>query len=154
MYIMLIKPTTFCFFGEEKSSLKWTIFLFFIILVFWDRVSLHSRGCPGTHSVDQAGLELRNLPASASRVLGLKACATTAQRNGLFFNFIYLFFYCWLIDAGFSLCSFGWLQIDIFQPQLPTCWGTGVYHTYLLLKCTSFGVFWSTKHIVSDKVIF
>jgi hypothetical protein len=27
-------------------------------------------------SVDQAGLELRNLSASASRVLGLKACAT------------------------------------------------------------------------------
>jgi hypothetical protein len=34
-------------------------------------------GCPGTHSVDQAGLELRKLPASASQVLGLKACATT-----------------------------------------------------------------------------
>jgi hypothetical protein len=32
--------------------------------------------CPGTHSVDQAGLELRNQPASASQVLGLKACAT------------------------------------------------------------------------------
>ena len=27
--------------------------------------------------VDQAGLELRNPTASASRVLGLKACATT-----------------------------------------------------------------------------
>ena len=31
------------------------------------------------HSIDQAGLELRNLPAFASHVLGLKACATTAQ---------------------------------------------------------------------------
>jgi len=40
-----------------------------------DRVSLYSPGCPGTHSVDQAGLKLRNPPASASRVLGLKACA-------------------------------------------------------------------------------
>jgi hypothetical protein len=29
--------------------------------------------------VDQAGLEFRNLPASTSRVLGLKVCATTAQ---------------------------------------------------------------------------
>ncbi|GAB1285168.1 Monocarboxylate transporter 14 [Apodemus speciosus] len=29
-------------------------------------------GCSGTHSVDQAGLELKNLPASASQVLGLK----------------------------------------------------------------------------------
>ena len=41
------------------------------------RVSLCSLGCPGTHSVDQAGLELRNAPASASQVLGLKACTTT-----------------------------------------------------------------------------
>jgi hypothetical protein len=42
-------------------------FLFFFkFLVFRDRVSLYSPGCPGTHSVDQAGLELRNPPASAS----------------------------------------------------------------------------------------
>jgi hypothetical protein len=40
-------------------------------------VSLYSSGCPGTHFVDQAGLELRNPPASASQVLGLKACTTT-----------------------------------------------------------------------------
>jgi hypothetical protein len=46
---------------------------------FRDRVSLCSPGCPGTHSVDQAGLELRNSPNSASQVLGLKACATTPQ---------------------------------------------------------------------------
>jgi hypothetical protein len=51
-------------------------FLFFIFLVFRDRVSLNSLGCPGTHFVDQAGLELRNPPASAFQVLGLKACAT------------------------------------------------------------------------------
>jgi hypothetical protein len=51
-------------------------FFFFFFLVFQDRVSLYSPGCPGTHFVDQAGLELKNPPASASRVLGLKACAT------------------------------------------------------------------------------
>jgi hypothetical protein len=51
------------------------------ILVFQDRVSLYSPGCPGTHFVDQADLELRNLPASASQVLGLKAWATTARRD-------------------------------------------------------------------------
>jgi hypothetical protein len=44
---------------------------------FQDRVSLCSPGCPGTHSVDQAGLELRDPPASVSQVLGLKVCATT-----------------------------------------------------------------------------
>jgi hypothetical protein len=32
--------------------------------VFRDRVSLCSPSCPGTHFVDQAGLELRNPPAS------------------------------------------------------------------------------------------
>ena len=45
---------------------------------FWffkDRVSLCSYGCPGTCSVDQAGLELRDLPVSASQVLRLKVCA-------------------------------------------------------------------------------
>ena len=36
------------------------------LLVFRDRVSLGSPGGPGTHSVDQAGLELTHLPTSAS----------------------------------------------------------------------------------------
>jgi hypothetical protein len=56
-----------------------TFFFFgggFFFLVFRDRVSLCSPGCPGTHFVDQAGLQLRNPPASASQVLGLKVCAT------------------------------------------------------------------------------
>jgi hypothetical protein len=53
-------------------------FTFFVLFCFGGRVSLCSPGCPGTHSVDQAGLKLRNPPASASQVLGLKACATTA----------------------------------------------------------------------------
>jgi hypothetical protein len=46
---------------------------FFVCLFFRDRVSLCSSGCPGTHSVDQAGLELRNLPSSASQVLGVRS---------------------------------------------------------------------------------
>ena len=45
------------------------------------QVSLCIPGCPGTHSVDQAGLELRNLPASTSQVLRLKACATTPGKT-------------------------------------------------------------------------
>jgi hypothetical protein len=51
------------------------IFFLFLFLFFRDRVSLYSPGCFGTHFVDQAGLELRNPPAS--QVLGLKVCATT-----------------------------------------------------------------------------
>jgi hypothetical protein len=41
------------------------VFCLFIFLFFRDRVSLCSPGCPGTHSVDQAGLKLRNPPACA-----------------------------------------------------------------------------------------
>jgi hypothetical protein len=54
-----------------------------VVVVFLDRASLYSPDCPGTHFVDQAGLKLRNPPASASQVLGLKVCATTAR---LFFS--------------------------------------------------------------------
>jgi hypothetical protein len=60
--------------------LKFCLFVcLFCLFVFvsQDRVSLCSPGCPGTHYVDQAGLELRNPPASAYQVLGLKASATT-----------------------------------------------------------------------------
>ena len=56
-------------------------FKFFSFAFFQDSVSLCSHGCPGTHFVDKAGLELRNLPASASQVLGLKVCAPSALRN-------------------------------------------------------------------------
>nr|AGI56043.1 hypothetical protein P98-I [Mus musculus] len=68
---------------KERAAL--TFFFFFIFLFFFlffrDRVSLYSLGCPGTHFVDQAGLELRNPSVSASQVLGLKACATTARQH-------------------------------------------------------------------------
>jgi hypothetical protein len=58
----------------------------FSFLVLRDRVSLYSPGCPGTHFVDQAGLKFRNPPASASQVLGLKACASTARPRKSIFN--------------------------------------------------------------------
>jgi hypothetical protein len=69
-----------------------SFFFFFSFLAFQDRVFLCSPGCPGTHFVEQAGLELRNLPASASRVLGLKTYATTPH----FFSFYKL------LPAGIS----------------------------------------------------
>jgi hypothetical protein len=65
---------SFLFFSFLFFSFLFLTFLFFSFLFFFqDRVSLCSPGCPGTHSVDQAGLELRDPPASASRVLGSKA---------------------------------------------------------------------------------
>ena len=39
----------------------------FIYLVFWDRVSLCSPSYPRTHSVDQAGLELRQIDRQTER---------------------------------------------------------------------------------------
>jgi hypothetical protein len=47
-------------------------FLLFFFFGFRERVSLCSPGCPGTHFVDQAGLELRNPPTSASQSAGIK----------------------------------------------------------------------------------
>jgi hypothetical protein len=82
------------------------IIIYLFILVFQDRVSLCIPGCPGTHFVDQAGLELTNPPASASRVLGLKACATTAQLHFIFIMSYWFSFFqlstlgCGLWDAG------------------------------------------------------
>jgi hypothetical protein len=49
-----------------------TIFLFSFYLYF----SLCIHGCPGTLSVNQTGMGLRDLPASTSQELGLKVCAT------------------------------------------------------------------------------
>ena len=51
----------------------------FVWFCFLRQVSLCSLGGPGTHSVDQAGLELRDPSVSAFLVLGLKACTTIAQ---------------------------------------------------------------------------
>jgi hypothetical protein len=62
----------------ERTHQNLFVVVVVLFLFFRDRVSLCSPGCPGTHSVDQAGLELRNPPASASQMLGLKACVITA----------------------------------------------------------------------------
>lgn len=53
-----------------------------------DRVSLCSLGYSGTLSVDQAGHDLRDPPASASRVLGSKVSSTV---TGLDIEFLFCF---------------------------------------------------------------
>ena len=77
--------------GPLEELIDQCFFLFsfsfsFSFFFFRDRVSLYSPGWPGTHSVDQAGFELRNPPTSASQVLRLKACATTARLLYLIFE--------------------------------------------------------------------
>jgi hypothetical protein len=97
-----------------------------------DRIASHGRPClfvcifqagfpqcspcfPGTHSVDQAVLELRNPPASASQVLGLKVCTTTAQPPPPFFK-IYLFIICKNTVAVFRHFFFSLLPHSL-QPK-------------------------------------
>jgi hypothetical protein len=68
-------------FGELAAPLLTQPIFISFFFFFGDRVS-------GTHSIDQACLELRNLPASASQVQGLKACATPAWPQPIFKCFV------------------------------------------------------------------
>lgn len=45
-------------------------------ILFSDKVFLCNRGCPETCYVGHAGVKLRELPASVSRMLGFKICVT------------------------------------------------------------------------------
>ena len=58
----------------------------FVCLFVWDRVSLCSPGCLGTPWVAQAGFELRDLSAFASRMLRLKGFVTSTGLKSLFFR--------------------------------------------------------------------
>jgi hypothetical protein len=81
-HTMCVSSPLFCgnlgdfYFVAINGNVRGICTLIFFFFFPRDRVSLCSPGCPGTHSVDQAGLQHRNSPASASQVLGLKACAT------------------------------------------------------------------------------
>jgi hypothetical protein len=81
------------------------LFCFVLFFVFRDRVSLCSPDCPGTHFVDQAGLELRNPPASASQVLGLKVCATTPGQLGFLKLILFLYFMCVCVCVYQPMCG-------------------------------------------------
>jgi hypothetical protein len=74
---------------------------FLLVCLFETGFPLCSPGCPGTHSVDQDNLKLIEIhpPASASRVLGLKACTITAQLR-LFFFFFKKLRYWEMNDSG------------------------------------------------------
>ena len=68
----------------DRTS-TYAFFWFFVVLFFlWDRVSVCSLDCPGTLSVVQACLRLRDPSASASQVLGLKECTINAWPQARF----------------------------------------------------------------------
>jgi hypothetical protein len=104
-------------------------YFFLLILFFYfffflrDRVSLCSPGCPGTYFVDQAGLELRNLPASASRVLGgmchharlagLLACFLSFENTGIYCCIKLLTVHAWVSNSDLCACAPSTLLIAI-----------------------------------------
>jgi hypothetical protein len=82
------------------------VFCFFFVCLFvWHMASLCSPDCPRTHSVDQAGLELINLPNSASQVLGLKACSNTTQPHPPFLTTNHSLEVSWLSPVQWVTCK-------------------------------------------------
>lgn len=61
----------------QSKQMMLLFVLFVVVLVF-------SPGCPRTPSIDQIGLEFRNLPTSASLMPGLKLCTTNPGTNDVF----------------------------------------------------------------------
>jgi hypothetical protein len=77
------------------------------------------------NSVDQVGLELRDLPASASGVLELKICATTARihDNFLIRYFLYLNFKFYPLSSFPYPCSLTH-PLLLHCPGIPLHWNT------------------------------
>ena len=73
--------------NREKQGKKLLALVGF--LLFWDRVSLCSSGCPATCSLEKGGLKLRDPPISAPQVLGSKVCATIAKLYILIYGIDY-----------------------------------------------------------------
>ena len=79
LLISIQRPSPCRFFLLCLCAKKSILLLYsYICLFVFEPVSLYSAGCPGTHYVDWAGLELRSLPAFVSQVLRSKTCVTAA----------------------------------------------------------------------------
>jgi hypothetical protein len=76
------------------------VFCCFVFLVFRDRVSLCSPGCPGTHSVDKAGLELKKFTCLCLPSAGIIGVRHHAQPGSLFLFLDFL--KCILAPSGIS----------------------------------------------------
>jgi hypothetical protein len=85
-------------YSEVRVYEVWPVCFGFVCLVgFQDRVSLYSPGCPATHFVDQAGLELRNLPASVPSA-GIKGVCHHAQLFCFVFGLVFFFLFLWPVS--------------------------------------------------------
>ena len=78
--------------------------------------------CLRTHSVDNAGLKLRNPPASAFQVLGLKVCATTGLAKTIYLSVC--------LSIFFVYCCFDYMYacvrvLDPLELKLQTVGGAG-----------------------------
>jgi hypothetical protein len=93
-FSFLCQHTTF------TRTLYWICYCCCFFVLFQDRVSSCSLDCLGNHSVDQAGLELRNPLASNSHVLGLKTCTNTAWCFSGILNWELLYIYALLFSSG------------------------------------------------------
>ena len=123
LWVVPSPPRSFCHLpiappaGDQASAqasrdrVSW---FFCFVLFYWGFFFLVFRSRQGfcialavlELNVDQADLELRNPPASASQVLGLKVCATTAQLVWFFVCLFCLFFVCKMgmcLDGGWHI---------------------------------------------------
>jgi hypothetical protein len=64
----------------SQKKQKVILFIYLFIWLF-ETGFLCSPACPGTHSVDQTGLELRNPPASSIPSAGIKGVCHHARPN-------------------------------------------------------------------------
>lgn len=99
-------------------------------------VSLCSLGCSGIHSLDQAGHELRDLHASASRVLELKVCTATATATATYAQ-QHPASLCALCLVAVFMSSF----VEMFANACCPVFNWVVYlFVYLLIMKTYFGI--------------
>ena len=80
------QPGFVAYFSFKSKAYSFFLLFFVLFGFFKTRLSLCSPGCPGTCSVDQASLELRDPLASASWNAGSKGTHSTEHKLPVFGN--------------------------------------------------------------------
>ena len=127
-----------------------------------NRVSLCRPVCPGTHSVNQASLELRDLPASVSQVLRPKTCTTTTwpkrretiPQHNIFGRLIYPVAVVWICLVQRMAPLEGVALLEEVWPCWRKCVIVGVgFETFLLAAWRHLVSFWWTCWTLSSSSI-